>query len=71
LLLGSHAHSRWGIMEPVWKKEALRQAGMGAFLFTTEQAELMKARIERAEQVLVSGEGGRILDSRLSRWIPF
>jgi len=71
LLLGSHGHSRWGIMEPVWKEESLRQAGMGAFLFTTEQAKLMKARIERAERVLVSGDGGLIFDSPLSRRIPF
>lgn len=53
LLLGSHSHSRWGIMEPVWKEEALRQTGMGTFLFTAEQGELMRERIEREGTVLV------------------
>lgn len=52
LLLGSHAHSNWGIMEPVWKEEALRQAGMGTFLFTAEQGGLMRARIENDGTVL-------------------
>ena len=47
LLLGSHGHTRWGIMEAVWKEEALRQTGMGTFLFTAEQADLMRARIGR------------------------
>jgi hypothetical protein len=53
LLLGSHAHSSWGIMEPVWKEEAMRQTGMGTFLFTTEQGELMRARIGMKGTVLV------------------
>jgi hypothetical protein len=53
LLLGSHAHSQWGIMEPVWKEEAFQQAGMGTFLFTAEQGELMRERIEREGMVLV------------------
>jgi hypothetical protein len=53
LLLGSHAHSRWGIMEPVWKEEALRQAGMGTLLFTAEQGDLMRFRIERERMVLM------------------
>jgi hypothetical protein len=53
LLLGSHAHSRWGIMEPVWKGEALRQAGMGVFLFTAEQGKAMRERIESEGMVLV------------------
>jgi hypothetical protein len=48
LLLGSHAHSAWGIMEPVWKTEGLRQIGMGTLLFLPEQSALMKARIGRA-----------------------
>ena len=48
LLLGSRSHSRRGIMEAVWKEEALRQTGMGTFLFTAEQGDLMRARIERA-----------------------
>jgi hypothetical protein len=55
LLLGSHAHSRMGIMEPVWNEEAFRQTGMGTFLFTTEQAELMRARIGSEGMVLRAG----------------
>jgi hypothetical protein len=53
LLLGFHSHSRWGIMEPVWREETLRQTGMGRLLFTTEQAGLMRARIEKERTVLV------------------
>ena len=49
LLLGSHAHSRFGIMEPVWEKGSLRRIGMGTLLFTPEQARLMKARIRTEE----------------------
>jgi hypothetical protein len=48
LLLGSHAHSAWGIMAPVWKAEGLRQIGMGTLLFLPEQSALMRARIGRA-----------------------
>ena len=58
LLLGSHAHARWGIMEPVWKEEAIRQTGMGTFLFTAEQGESMKARIQK-EGTLLVGRGGK------------
>jgi hypothetical protein len=47
LMLGSHAHSRWGIMEPAWEEESLRQIGMGTFLFSREQSTLMKTRIGR------------------------
>ena len=53
LLLGFHAHSQWGIMEPAWREEALRQAGMGMFLFTKEQGEAMRERIGREGMVLV------------------
>jgi hypothetical protein len=53
LLLGSDAHSRLGIMEPVWKDEALRQFAMGNFLFTKQQGELMRERIGREGTMLV------------------
>jgi hypothetical protein len=58
LLLGSHAHSQWGIMEPVWKEQAIQQAGLGTFLFTAEQGELMRERIGREGTVMV-GWGGK------------
>ena len=45
LLLGSHAHSAFGIMEPRWSAQGLRLIGMGAFVFTREQSRLMKERI--------------------------
>jgi hypothetical protein len=54
LLLGAHAHSSWGLMAPVWREDALRLAGMGAFLFTPEQAALMRARIDKEGVVFAS-----------------
>jgi hypothetical protein len=54
LLLGSHAHSRWGIMEPAWKEESMREIGMGTFLFSSEQSTLMKTRIERGGLTLAA-----------------
>jgi hypothetical protein len=60
LLLGSNAHSQVGIMEPVWKKEALREIGMGLLLFTADQSSLMKSRMGRAAvTVSASGVWGR------------
>ena len=47
LLLGSHAHSPIGIMVPRWEDQSLRRIGMGTFLFTSEQASVMKARLGR------------------------
>jgi hypothetical protein len=47
LLLGSHAHSRIGIMEPIWEKESLRAIRMGTFLFTPDQAAAIKARVAK------------------------
>jgi hypothetical protein len=58
LLLGSHAHSRWGIMEPAWKEESLREIGMGTLLFSREQSRLMKTRIGR-EGLTLAGLGAR------------
>jgi hypothetical protein len=45
LLLGSHAHSQVGIMEPRWKTDSMRRIGMGTLMFTPEQARRMKTRI--------------------------
>ncbi|HWI69761.1 MAG TPA: hypothetical protein VNS88_15535 [Nitrospiraceae bacterium] len=45
LLLGSHAHSGVGIMEPRWKRDSVRRIGMGTLMFTPEQARRMKTRI--------------------------
>ena len=58
LLLGSHAHSRWGIMEPAWKEESLREIGMGTLLFSREQSTVMKMRIGR-DGLTLAGLGAR------------
>lgn len=64
LLLGSRAHSRIGIMEPVWEKESLRQIGMGTLLFTPDQAVRMKARTgERCSRPAQLGAGVAVRDS--------
>jgi hypothetical protein len=47
LLLGTRSHSLIGIMEPVWAHESLRRIGMGTLLFTHEQSQLMKRRLDR------------------------
>lgn len=57
LLLGSHAHSLTGIMEPVWRKESLRQIAMGTLLFTQQQASLMQKRNSRQEIALSARNG--------------
>ena len=54
LMLGSHAHSRAGIMTPVWKETVLRRMDMGRLLFTRGQAFRMKARVRGGERTLVS-----------------
>jgi len=54
LLLGSHAHTRAGIMEQVWEEASMREVNMGHLLFTREQASLMKARAGR-EDLRVAG----------------
>jgi hypothetical protein len=47
LLLGSHAHSRMGIMEPIWQNESLRAIEMGTLLFTPDQAARMRRRVAK------------------------
>ena len=45
VLLGSHAHSHMGIMEPIWEDRSLRDIGMGTLLFTKEQSQKMRMRV--------------------------
>jgi hypothetical protein len=45
LLLGLRAHSRTGIMSPVWANESVQQAEKGALLFTSAQAMRMRTRL--------------------------
>ena len=64
LLLGSHAHSGVGIMEPRWKRDSVRRVGMGTLMFTPEQARRMKTRItaETAYANLSRSQGWRTGD---------
>jgi hypothetical protein len=45
LLLGSNAHSPFGIMRARWEREELEQASKGTLLFSTQQAKRMQARV--------------------------
>jgi predicted Zn-dependent protease len=64
LLLGSHAHSQVGIMEPRWKSDSVRRIGTGTMMFTPEQARRMKTRItaETAHASLSRSQGWRTGD---------
>ena len=61
LLLGSNSHSHVGIMTPVWQEQSLREIDMGTFLFTSEQALLMRARLSR-ESVAVSSAATKAVE---------
>jgi len=54
LLLGSQAHSTAGIMQPIWKQDALVKIGMGLMLFTGQESRTMRERLGRARLVLSS-----------------
>ena len=54
LLLGIHAHSKVGVMTPVWEEETLRHMEMGGLLFTRDQASRMRARISGGETTFIS-----------------
>jgi len=45
LLLGSHSHSVFGIMMPVWDREGLRHIGMGDLSFTRQESSRIRARL--------------------------
>jgi hypothetical protein len=47
LLLGSGSHSFSGVMRSPWDREQLREAMMGALLFTPKQARLMQAELQK------------------------
>jgi hypothetical protein len=46
LLLGSNSHTRVGIMSPHWKKEELNRLERGNLLFSPEEAEKIKNRLQ-------------------------
>lgn len=54
LLLGSHAHSLVGIMEPVWKRDNLQKIAMGNLTFTPEQLRLMRSRLQNRKVAVSS-----------------
>lgn len=45
LLIGSHAHSAWGIMCAKWHDQELRRLEMGTLFFTAEQEKLIYSRL--------------------------
>ena len=47
LLLGSNSHSVSGVMCAHWEREQIRQALMGAMLFSSREARLMQAETRR------------------------
>jgi hypothetical protein len=46
LLIGSHAHSPWGIMSAKWHAEELQRLEMGNLFFTTEQVNSIRRKLE-------------------------
>lgn len=61
LLLGSHAHSLIGIMQPLWQPQSLRQIAMGNLTFTAEQQKLIRSRLVKERLAVTSlTEPGRL-----------
>lgn len=46
LLLGTNAHSPVGIMRPRWSRDELNGLAMGRLLFTSQQAKLMRVKLQ-------------------------
>ena len=47
LLLGTNSHSSTGLMQAHWSRKDLRSACLGHLLFTSEQAEVIRAEVLR------------------------
>ena len=61
LLLGSHSHSLVGIMEPLWKRDALHRIAMRNLTFTREQIRLMRNRLQSSRVAITTLKGpGRL-----------
>jgi len=56
LLIGSHAHSNWGIMCAVWGRKELRSVEMGSVFFTGDQARRMRTRLLSTAAVMTDQE---------------
>jgi hypothetical protein len=54
LLLGPNRHSFSGVMRAHWEREDIRLALMGGMLFTSDQAKLMRAEIQRRMTIRIS-----------------
>jgi hypothetical protein len=61
LLLGSHSHFLVGIMQPIWRQEALHRIAMGNLTFTPDQQRMMKDRLPNDSLAVTSIAGpGRL-----------
>ena len=61
LLLGSHAHSLVGIMEPVWKRDALHRIARRNLTFTPEQIRSIRNRLQSSRVAITTLKGpGRL-----------
>ena len=61
LLLGSQAHSLVGIMQPIWRQEALHKIATGSLTFTPDQQRMMKGRLPNTRLAVTSIAGpGRL-----------
>jgi hypothetical protein len=52
LLIGSHAHSPWGLMCAKWHAQELRSLEMGTLFFTAEQEKSIHRKLEISRQNL-------------------
>ncbi len=52
LLIGSHAHSPWGLMCAKWHAQELRSVEMGSLFFTAEQERSIHRKLETIRQNL-------------------
>ena len=61
LLLGSHAHSLMGIMQPIWRQEALHKIAIGSLTFTPDEQRRMRDRLPNGRIAVTSIAGpGRL-----------
>ena len=56
LLLVAQGHSPSGIMRAQWRREDYERAPRGAFRFTSQQAQSIRAEVRRREQERAAGE---------------
>jgi len=59
LLIGSHAHSPWGIMSAKWHDQELQRLEMGRLLFTPEQEKSIYSRLHGGSPGTATKEADR------------